>query len=85
MLYQNSQKFSCRPSDLLGLHDEYEAYCVDEAVAYFGSTLEYELDKIEAKSQEETRRRRKAILQKYLFPEDKPTESNFADPALFFS
>ena len=38
-LIQMSQEFNERPSSLLGIEDEYTAYCLDEACAYIISNL----------------------------------------------
>ena len=78
-----------RPSRLLGLvANSYEAYCLDEAVAFFGQYVESEIEKVghkPAKGEGRTIAARKAKLEKLL--ETKPkteTKTGFADPALLF-
>lgn len=74
-----------RPSQLLGLSpDSYEAYCFDEAVWYFGSTVSAELEKAgqkKSKGQGKTESARKRVLLKYLGGK---AEQQYADPAAFF-
>lgn len=78
-----------RPSSLLGLAGKsYEAYCLDEAVAFFGQYVEAELEKVghkPAKGEGRTIAARKARLEKLLKTntEDKG-KTGFADPALLF-
>lgn len=47
-LYLLAKTWNVRPSELLGLpRSSYEAYCLDEAIGFFGNNLKFELDKIE--------------------------------------
>lgn len=75
------------PADLLGLEaGSYEAYCLNEAVWYFGSTLESELDKAgqkRGKGEGKMVAARKRVLDRFLGTE-KPDSQRFADPAAFF-
>ena len=80
-----------RPSQLLGLaSDSYEAYCLDEAVIYFGLMVESELDEAaQGKKSREQRRAeqaRKRVMDRILGEEDqkKQGSSSFADPAQMF-
>lgn len=41
--------YSCRPSELMGIHDEYEAFCFDEACGYIRMKLENPEDQDELK------------------------------------
>lgn len=81
----DAKTWNCRPSDLLSIKDEYVAYCFDQAVGYFGRTLEAELEGVEAKTAAERDQKRKRILSKYLDDEtEKPRRGQFADPAAMF-
>lgn len=62
-----------RPSELLGIDDPYEAYCLDEAVLSFGDGVRAELDKVKGKNQEQ---KRMMALRRMLGMKQK-----FADPA----
>lgn len=63
------------------MEDEYSAYCLDQAVGYFGRTLEAELNKVEGKSDAEIEQKRQRLLDKYLLDEnEKPPPGRFADP-----
>lgn len=72
---------------MLGLRgDSYEAYCLDEAVIYFGLTLENRLSEVGQKPSREERRTqaaREALLDEVLGNESE-SGSGFADPALMF-
>lgn len=48
--------WSCRPSELLSISDEYVAYCLDEAVYYFGKHVETELASIKQTKNEKSER-----------------------------
>lgn len=81
----DAKTWSCRPSDLLGIEDDYVAYCLDQAVGYFGRHLEAELSNVEAKDNNEGEWKRRLILERYLgTEEDKPSRGAFADPAAMF-
>jgi hypothetical protein len=61
----------------------YEAYCLDEAVWYFGTIVQSEVEKAgqkKVKGQARTESARKRVLDKYLTPAGKGG-SGFADPA----
>lgn len=87
LLWHKAKALSTPPSELIGLpRGSYEAYCLDEAVIYFGSQLESLLDNAGHKPSKEERRAkaaREAILNK-IFAEDDDKGSGFADPALMF-
>lgn len=70
-----AKTFRCRPSALMGIKDEYVAFCFDESIFYFGSYIEGELNKIEAKSQKEARGKQRAVLRRLLM-----NRSRFRDP-----
>jgi len=60
----------------LGLKDEYDSYCLDDAVAWLGSQIEFELDTVHGKTPQETRVLRDRLLER-LLGGGKP---KFADP-----
>ncbi len=61
--------------------DEVVAYCFDRAVTIFGSSLEMELNKVEAKTEKEGERKRERIIAKWI-PGTKAGEGRkFRDPA----
>lgn len=88
MLWQKSQAVHERPSVMLGLDpDSYEAYCLDEAVIYFGLTVEGRLDRAGHKESKEERKAksiREAMMNKLFNPGDEKATSGYADPALMF-
>lgn len=71
---------------MLGLKwDSYEAYCLDEAVIFFGLQLEAALDKAGHKPSKQDRKvmaARTRVLDKVLGTEKK--NAGFADPAAMF-
>lgn len=89
MIWKQSQALRLTPSRIIGLTDgSYEAYCFDQAVWYFGSVLESELEQAGHKRQKGEGQReaaRKKILAKYLDEVGKPSHQQFADPAALFT
>lgn len=88
LLYQDSRTWRCRPSDLLGVEDQYAAYCLDQATAVWGRHIEHELEEASenAKDKNAAVRARKAVLYQY-FPEledAEPQIGSYADPAAMF-
>lgn len=79
---------SQRPSAMLGLKsDSYEAYCLDEAVIYFGLQLEAALDKAGHKPSKQDRKvtaARTRVLDLVLGTADPKKGTGFADPAAMF-
>jgi hypothetical protein len=73
-MYQEAKTWSCRPSHLLAIEDVYTAYCVDQAVATFGSSITAELDKIDDKDPKKVERKREARLYQLL---DIPVQQRF--------
>lgn len=88
MLWQKSKALGQRPSDLIGLaRDSYEAYCVDEAVTYFGIMLENMLSDAGQRPSKEDRKSqaaRERVLDKIFSKEDQKQGTGFADPASMF-
>lgn len=77
-IYNLAKTWNCRPSELLGLTSDWDAYCLDNAVAAFGNHLTAELDGVEGKNKQEIERKRETILRRYL-PEATKARK-FADP-----
>lgn len=80
------------PSLQLGLTPgSYEAYCLDQATWYLGTTISSELEKAgqkKVKGEANAEAARKRVLNKYLNPSTPgaaPKKGQFADPALFFA
>ena len=75
------------PSSLLGLTPgSYEAYCFDQAVWYFGSFIEAEVEKAGHKRQKGEAAlisARKRVMNKYV--EGESGKGQYADPAALFS
>lgn len=89
-MWLKAKATSQRPSQLLGLEsDSYEAYCLDEAVIYFGMAVEHDLEKIGHKPSK-GERKEEAARQRYLdklLADDAGVDkkvTGFADPALMF-
>ena len=61
--------------------DEVLAYCFDRAVTIFGSSLENELNKVEAKTEKEGERKRDRILAKWIPGTSAGEGRKFRDPA----
>lgn len=76
------------PSSLLGLkRGSYEAYCLDQAVWYFGTQVTHELEQIGRKKDpkeaaNEAARKRKLDS---MLGVDKTDATQFADPAALFN
>lgn len=86
LLFVDSKTWSCRPSDLLNIEDDYVAYCLDQAVGHFGRALENELEKAGsgAKTDDEAQWKRKLVLDRFIGEDKKPQRGTFADPAAMF-
>lgn len=82
----DAKTWGVRPSELLAIDDSYVAYCLDQAVGYFGRTLEAELEKAgsDAKNEDEAEWKRRKVLESFLGEEDKPQRGLYADPAAMF-
>jgi hypothetical protein len=86
LLFVDAKTWGVRPSELVAIDDEYVAYCLDQAVGYFGRTLEAELEKAgsDAKNEAEAEWKRTKVLSSFLGEEDKPLRGTYADPAAMF-
>lgn len=76
--------YNCRPSTILCIEDEYSAFCLDQAVYHFGSTLNSRLEAVEGKTAKDVERQRQRILDEVLFPGETP-KGRFLDPAAKFA
>jgi hypothetical protein len=83
-LYREAETWSTSPSVLLGVDDEYVAYCLNQAVTYFGKSVEAKMDKAaaRAKNEKSAQAARQRVLDSILKPKSKG--SGFADPADIF-
>jgi hypothetical protein len=63
---------------LLNLSSDWQAFCLDRAVAVFGNTLSAELEDVEGKNKKQIIRKREQILRRWI-PEASETRK-FADP-----
>lgn len=87
MLFVEAKTWRCRPSELLAIDDDYVAYCLDQAVGYFGRELEHALEQAGsgAKDDNEAAWRRKVVIDRWLGDEsEKPRRGTYADPAAMF-
>jgi len=88
-----SQQYHRSPSQILSIPDEYYAWCIDEAVFHYGSSLEHQMQQgsANAKTGDARSKLKSAILQRYLAmsiskseEEEAPKASQFRDPAALF-
>ena len=89
LLWLKSRSVRVRPSELLGIKPaSIEGYCLDEAVIYFGMSLENMLEQAGVKPSKEERRAqaaRERLLDRVLAEEGEEKQaSGFADPAAMF-
>ncbi len=70
----------------MGITDPYPAFCLDQAVAFFGGHVQAELDAVKEKKESAAKAKRMRILQKYLGndveSEGTVAPKKFADPAV---
>src|SRR5690606_18274428 len=87
LLWQQSQGLGVQPSVILGLtQGSYEAYCLDQAIWYFGSTIQNDLSNAghkKSKREGQIEAARKKVLHKYLGGDQ--FAPRYADPAALFS
>lgn len=67
-LYQMATTYQIRPSDLVGLSNDWEAFCLDRAVFLFGTALSNDLEGQEGKNKKDVKRKREQVLERW-FPE----------------
>lgn len=78
-----------RPSHMLGMDPtSYRAYCLDEAVIFFGMRVEAELEEAaegkKSKEQRAAESRQQKVFDR-IFGKQEGQGSGFADPALMFN
>jgi hypothetical protein len=73
-----SKKLKCRPSDLVGITDPYEAYCFDEAIVFVNDQINAELELVTHKKPKVQSQRRQQRLAQLL---GVPAEKRYRDPA----
>jgi hypothetical protein len=88
LLWQKAKAVGVLPSFILGLEPgSYVAYCLDEAVIFFGLQLENMLDSAghkPSKEERKTKAAREAVLDR-VFSDGEIKSAGFADPALMFN
>lgn len=88
LLWVKAKATSQRPSELLGLErDSYEAYCLDEAVIFYGMSVENMLEEAGHRPSKEERKAKAArerILDRLFSDDEEGKTSGFADPAAMF-
>lgn len=71
-LYNQATLYHKTPAELLFIKDEYEAFCFNEAVTWFGNFITNELDRIEGKDAKQIQRKRQNKLNQLLgVPDEK--------------
>lgn len=86
VVWKQAKSFGTSPSKLLSVKDSYAAYCLDQAVAYFGLTLEAKLAEAghkPSKGERKTKAAQERILNQVFQPSGGDTK-RFADPAAMF-
>lgn len=80
------------PSVHLRLESEYAGYCLDQAVGFFGSTVEYELEKAEEKVRSRKGKTRESAIKQARLRvftnfgiREGTAAGRFADPALMMT
>jgi hypothetical protein len=82
--------WGARPSEFLRVEDDYVGYCLDQAVGFFGSFIESELEQAEervrsrkGKTRESAiKQARMRVLRQYGIQAGQTEARQFADPAL---
>jgi hypothetical protein len=80
-LYLQATAFNCLPSQLLAIEDNYQAYCLNQAVRFFGASLQNRLDEVDGKP-EQVKWQRQKILDEVLTP-GQQQKQRFKDPGKF--
>lgn len=86
-----AQRYRTRPSELLALDNEYDAYCIDQAVLTFAAGVEHMLEEVPTpkgrKAEERRQRNQTQLLHRILKIEEKEEEKakKFKDPAAMFA
>jgi hypothetical protein len=70
----------------MGVEDDYVAFCLDQAAAYWGRSIEIELDGVEDPDPRMAEWKRRAILDRFFEGEEAPVRpGKFADPMQFLN
>lgn len=77
-LFNLAKTWNCRPSQLINVQSDWQAFCLDRAVATFGNALKAELESVEGKNAKAVERKRSQILGRWI-PEARE-QRKFADP-----
>jgi hypothetical protein len=82
-LYREADDWKTTPANLLGVDDDYVAYCLNQAVNYFGKSVEEKMDKAasNAKNEKSANAARQRALKRILEPAG---TGQFMDPAALF-
>ena len=78
-----AKAFRARPSELLGVEDDFDAFRLDRAVYRFGTHVDAALDKVTGNNENEIKQKRLRVVAKY-FPKAQAASGStkkFADPA----
>ena len=75
--------WSRRPSEIYGIHDDFQAFCFDRAVTLFGQSVEEDLRNAAKNSRNEAQAERKASqrLMRWLVQPGETPIGVFKDPA----
>lgn len=75
-----AKTWGVRPSGLLGLTpDSLEAYCLDEAVSYFGNWVQHQLNNVKGKT-DKAREGARLLVFRRIFGAELSGGTKFADP-----
>lgn len=89
LLWQKARALHLQPSSILGIDDPYVAYCLDEAVIFFGLRLESMLEEATnptpSKEERQAKDAQDRVLRQVFGDEINIAPKKFADPALMFS
>lgn len=70
-LYQLAKSTRSRPSDILAVHDDLAAYCLDRAVVTFGIAVENDIERATAeKSGAAAERAANSVIAKWVVSDD---------------
>lgn len=65
-VFNTAQTWNCRPSILLGVDDEYLAYCLDQAVSILGNGITNELNNVGTTDTDRRAKAREAKVQRQI-------------------
>lgn len=94
LLYLDAKLWGKTPSEYLRITDPYKGYCLDQAIGFFGSKIETELQEAEDKvrsrkgkvRESAIKQARERVLREYgILGEEQHQPRQFADPALLMT